>query len=384
MHLDGNNGHRLPLAGIRVVEIAQNLAGPYTGMVLARMGADVVKVERPDGGDDARGWGPPFLRGAGPLFHATNPGKQSITVDLKDPEEVAWLADYAASADVLVQNLRAGALEELGLGAEVLRARNPRLIYCSLSAFGPEGPLHAKPGYEPMMQAFAGLMMVSGHPESPPFRIGVPALDIGTGMWAAIGVLGGLMLRQATGRGCVVDASLFDTALAWLGNHFASYRLSGDVPERHPTGSRRLVPFQAFETKTGPIIVTAANDRLFAKFARVLGRSEWAADPRFRHNAGRYEHKATLLAEIEAIMKTRTKGEWIDQLEAAGVPCAPVHTFTEVLAQPQTKASGMIQRPPGLDVEVMGLPLRFDHIRPPTTSPAPELGEHNEPVRGMK
>jgi len=382
MSLNQNDGQKLPLSGIRVVEIAQNLAGPYTGLILARMGADVVKVERPDGGDDARGWGPPFVAGSGLVFHANNPGKRSITVDLKDPAEVGWLSDYIARADVLVQNLRAGALEELGLGAEALCERNPRLIYCSVTAFGPDGPLWAKPGYEPLVQAFAGLMLVSGTPDSPPFRIGVPALDIGTGMWAALGVLGALIRRATTGQGCVVDASLFDTALAWLGNHVMKYRMSGEVPERHPTGTRLLIPFQAFDTKTGPMMIAAGNDRLFAKLAHAIGKPEWASDPRFRDSAGRQAHQEALLGEIERIMKTRSKGEWIDRLEEAGVPCGPVQTLPEVLAHPQTEASGVLQPLPGLDLDVVGLPLRFDNVRPPTLSPAPELGKHNQEIRG--
>jgi crotonobetainyl-CoA:carnitine CoA-transferase CaiB-like acyl-CoA transferase len=372
----------LPLAGIRVVEIAQNLAGPYAGLILARLGADVIKVERPDGGDDARGWGPPFLEGVGSTFHAANAGKRSITVDLKDAREVAWLRGFITGADVLLQNLRPGALEEIGLGPDAARALNPRLIYCSLSAFGPEGPLRMRPGYEPMVQAFAGLMMVSGTPEAPPLRLGVPVLDVGTGMWSAIGILAGLVMRQATGRGCVVDSALFETALAWLGGHFASYRLSGNVPERHPTGSSKLIPFQAFETKTGPIVIAAGNDRLFAKLAHALERPDWAADSRFKTNADRYEHRDILLAGIEAVTRTRTKGEWLDRLEQAGVPCAPVHTLPEVVDHAHTQAAEIVQRVPGLDLDLIGLPLRFDGRRPPTSGRAPGLGEDNPTIRG--
>src|SRR5437667_275809 len=190
-----------PLAGIKVVEIAQNLAGPFAGEILARLGADVVKVERPDGGDDARGWGPPFLADLSPVFHAANTNKRSITLDLRDPAAVAWLIEYIEGADVLVQNLRPGVIGELGLGPETLLAKNPRLVYCSLWTFGTSGPLRLRPGYEPMVQAFAGLMMVNGEEGGPPMRMGTSVLDSGTGMWAAIGVLAALVERQRTGRG---------------------------------------------------------------------------------------------------------------------------------------------------------------------------------------
>ncbi|HEU5322733.1 MAG TPA: CoA transferase [Methylomirabilota bacterium] len=369
------------LSGIRVLEIAQNLAGPVAGEILGHLGADVVKVERPEG-DDARGWGPPFWKGVSPGFLAVNANKRSITVDLKDPEAVAWLAELAGEADVLVQNLRPGALDALGLGAAALTARWPRLVYCSVWAFGRTGPLARKPGYEPMVQAFSGLMMMNGDEGGPPTRIGTSILDYGTGMWAALGVLAALVRRAETGRGGVVDASLFETALAWLKGHYASYRVSGVVPERHRTGSHRVVPFQSFETKSGPIVVAAGNDRLFARLAGAAGRPEWAADPRFATNAARVAHKAELLAALEAVFLTRSKGEWIDRLEAEGVPCAAIHTLPEAVAQPQAAALGMVQPVPGEDLALMGLPLSFDGVRPTIRRAPPPPGEHTEQVRG--
>jgi crotonobetainyl-CoA:carnitine CoA-transferase CaiB-like acyl-CoA transferase len=366
----------LPLQGVRVVEIAQNLAGPIAAEILGHLGADVIKVERPEG-DDARKWGPPFWKGVSPGFLAVNANKRGISLDLKDPNAVAWLVDFLGEADVLVQNLRPGSLEDMGLGAEALLKRHPRLIYCSVWAFGHSGPLKLKPGYEPMVQAFSGLMMMNGDEGGPPTRIGTSILDYGTGMWTAIGALGGLVQRQQTGRGCVVDASLFETALAWMKGHFASYRASGEVPERHRTGSRRVVPFQGFETKTGPIIVAAGNDRLFAKLAQIVGHPEWIGDPRFASNAARVANRTGLLADLEAIFLTRTKGEWIDLLEAGGVPCAPIHSLPEAVAQPQAEAIGMIQRLPGDDYEVVALPLSFDGARPAIRRAPPRIGEHD-------
>jgi len=371
----------LPLSGVTVVEVAQNLAGPIAAEILAHLGADVVKVERPEG-DDARRWGPPFWKGVSPGYLAVNANKRSITLDLKDPKAVAWLTEFLGKADVLVQNLRPGSLEELGLGPQKMLARHPRLVYCSVWAFGATGPLRLKPGYEPMVQAFSGLMMMNGDEGGPPTRIGTSVLDYGTGMWTAIGALAGLAQRQRTGRGCVVDASLFETGLAWLKGHFASYRASGQVPERHRTGSHRVVPFESFETKTNPIIIAAGNDRLFAKLATALGHPEWPADPRFATNAARVGSKLELVAEIQQILLTRSKGEWIDVLEAAGVPCAPINSLPEAVAEPQAAALGMIQKVPGDDYELMGLPLSFDGTRPDIRLAPPAVGEHNREILG--
>ncbi|OGL13292.1 MAG: hypothetical protein A3I14_00205 [Candidatus Rokubacteria bacterium RIFCSPLOWO2_02_FULL_73_56] len=374
----------LPLEGIKVVEIAQNLAGPYAGEILAALGADVVKVERPEGGDDARGWGPPFWRGTSPAFLTMNSDKRSITLDLKDPAAVAWLTAYLGDADVLVQNLRPGVLEAFGLGPEALLAKYPRLVYCSLWAFGRTGPLRLRPGYEPMVQAFAGLMTVNGDEGGPPTRIGTSILDYGTGMWTAIGTLAALVRRQQTGRGGVVDASLFETALAWLTGHYTAYRITGELPVPHRSGSRRLVVFQAFEAKDGPVIVAAGNDRLFAKLAEALGRPDWAQDARFATNAARVTNRAALIPEIEAIVRTRTKAEWLERLEQAGVPCAPIQNLAEVLAEPQTGATGMLQPVPELGLELLGLPLSFDGERPPIRRRAPHLGEHNGEILGER
>jgi crotonobetainyl-CoA:carnitine CoA-transferase CaiB-like acyl-CoA transferase len=370
----------LPLEGVRVIEIAQNLAGPIAAEILAHMGADVIKVERPEG-DDARRWGPPFHKGTSPGYLAVNANKRSIAVDLKDRAAVERLLPLIGEADVLVQNLKPGSLEALGLGAGDLTTRFPRLIYCSVWAFGRTGPMKLKPGYEPMVQAFSGLMMMNGDENGPPTRIGTSVLDFGTGMWAAMGVLAGLVRRKETGRGCVVDASLFETGLAWLKGHYASYRASGAVPERHRTGSNRVVPFQSFETKTGPLIVAAGNDRLFVKLAGVLGHPEWAKDPRFVTNAARVEHRDALLAEIDAIFATRPKGEWIDLLEAEGVPCAPIHTLPEAVAHAQADALGMIQPVPGDDFSLVALPLSFDGARPSIRRAPPSVGQHDAEIQ---
>jgi len=236
-----------------------------------------------------------------------------------------------------------------------------------------------------MVQAFSGLMAMNGDEDSPPTRIGTSLLDFGTGMWAAMGALAGIIQRGRTGRGCVVDASLLETALGWLTGHYASYRISGEVPVRHRTGSSRLIPFEGFESKNGEIIIAAGNDRLFAKLAVALGHPEWSTDPRYAKNTGRSANKDEILGKIRAIIATRTKGEWIDILEAAGVPCAPIHSLPEIVAHPQTRAIGMLQPVPGAsDLELVALPLNFDGEKPRIRRAPPKLGEHNAEIRGAR
>jgi len=375
----------MTLDGIRVVELGANLAGPVAGEILAHMGADVLKVERPEG-DDARAWGPPFWKGTSPGFIAVNANKRSMTVDLKDKDAVAALIALIGQADVVIQNMRPGALDALGLGAEALTKKFPRLVYCSVWAFGATGPLKLKPGYEPLLQAFSGLMTVNGGEGDPPTRIGVSILDYGTGMWTAIGALAGLVQRAATGKGCVVESSLFETGLAWLKGFHVSYQSSGQMPERHRTGSNRVVPFEAFETATGPIIIAAGNDRLFAKLAKVVGRPEWANDPKYATNGARVSHKDELIAAIAAIVATRSKGEWIDALEAEGVPCGVINTLPEAIAHPQAEALGITQPVPGDDdLSLIALPLRFDGTRPGIRrAPPKKIGEHDHEVKAAK
>ena len=371
----------LPLTGIKVVEIGQNLAGPYAGEVLATLGADVVKLERPEG-DDARGWGPPFWQGTATIFQTVNRNKRSVTLDLKSPAGIGWLKDYLKGADVLLHNMRPGAMEELGLDAETLTASNPRLVYCSLSAFGHKGPLRLKPGYEPMVQAFAGLFSVNGAEDAPPTRVGVPILDMGTGLWLALGCIAALLRRSVTGRGGTVDASLFETALTWLTIPVASFKVTGEPPQRHRTGSRRLVVFEAFRAQDGEIIIAAANDRLFQKLAHALGRADLAKDERFKTNALRLANKAELMPQVQAIIARQPAAHWVAHLEAAGVPCAPIQDLRQVMTEPQIAALGMVEPVPGIDLSLVGMPLSFDGERPPMRQRAPQLGEHNDEILG--
>jgi crotonobetainyl-CoA:carnitine CoA-transferase CaiB-like acyl-CoA transferase len=371
----------LPLTGVKVVELAQNIAGPFAGEILGMLGADVVKIERPGTGDDCRGWGPPFIGGAATTYQTVNRNKRSVTVDLKDPAQMAWLRGFIATRDVLVQNLRPGVMEELGLDAASLRAENPGLVYCSVGAFGHKGPMALRPGYEPILQAFSGIFSVNGEEGGPTMRAGMQVLDLGSGVWAALGCLAALLRRKETGEGCVVDTSLFETALSWLTVHYAGFGVTRTQPARHRSGNPKLCVFQSFETSDGEIVVAAANDRLFAKLCKVLGHPEWATDPRFQDNAGRVAHKPVLIPLIAGVLRTDTCEHWSERLEAVGVPCSPIHDLAQVAALPQTEALGMMQPIPDLGLTSVGLPLSFDGLRPPTRNRAPHLGEHNAVLR---
>jgi crotonobetainyl-CoA:carnitine CoA-transferase CaiB-like acyl-CoA transferase len=367
----------LPLTGVKVVELANNIAGPYAGFILAALGADVLKVERPDGGDDARGWGPPFWKGTSATFHALNVNKRGLALDMKDPAQIAQLKVLLSEADVLLHNLRPGVLEGLGLGSAALAALNPRLIYCAISAFGAKGPMRAHPGYEPMVQAFAGLFSINGYPDRPGVRMGTSVLDLGSATWAALGCVAGILQRERTGKGCTVDASLYETALGLLTVHFARYQVSGELPERQPSGSLAVVIFQALDTADGQVIVAAANDRLFAKLCVELGHPEWADDPRYKTNADRHANKTELIAAVTEIMRRQTSATWVARLEKAGVPCSAINDMSHIGAHPQTEALGMVQPVPEIDLALMSLPLSLDGERPAIRTRAPRLGEHN-------
>jgi crotonobetainyl-CoA:carnitine CoA-transferase CaiB-like acyl-CoA transferase len=373
----------LPLTRVKVVEVGQNLAGPVASQILGDLGAQVIKVEKPGGGDDARSWGPPFVDGTSMTFHSVNRGKRSVVLDLGDPEGLAALRRLVDDADVFVHNLRPGAAEALGLTADVLRASNPRLIYCSVGAFGHRGPLKRKPAYEILVQAFAGLMSVTGEADGPPVRMGTSVIDYGTGIWTALATLAALIQREQTGQGCVVETSLFETGVFWLARQLAEVKVGGNVPQRHATGSPRLVGFQAFDTQDGPLVVAAGNDRLFAKLGEALGHPEWASNPRFATTPDRLEHREHLVGEMQRVFGSNTKQYWSERLEAAGVPCAPILEIPEVLEEAQTQAMAMLAKLPGVDAEVVRLPISFDGERPPLPGRAPRLGEHtSEILRG--
>lgn len=373
---------RLPLEGVNVVEIGQALAGPLSGVILADLGADVIKIEKPDGGDDARLWGAMATEDASLMFNATNRSKKSVVLDLKSPDDLAKLNALVAEADIVIQNLRPGIAEKGGFGPDDLTAVNPRLIYCQISAFGNEGPLKYHPGMDPLAQAYGGVMTLTGGPADPPTFCAPAINDTATGMWVVIGALAALEERRHTGKGKVIGCSLFESAVHWVSGPLNTYNYMGTEPVRTGAASANLVPYQVFETADRPICLAAGNNRLFLKFAAAVGKAEWCDDARFNKPAERYEHRSILIPMIEEVMLTRTCGEWIETLEAVGVPCSPVNDIKSLAETEQLAAVQMVQSVPDRDFRVTGLPITLDGQRPAVRFPSPKLGEHTEEVLG--
>lgn len=365
------------LDGVRVLELGQVLAGPFAGAILADLGAEVVKIERTEGGDDARRMGPAFRHGDALNFHIFNRGKQSVALDLKTEAGRAHLERLTAQADVFIHNLRPGVPEALGIDGATLCARHPRLIYGEISAFGPIGPMAMRPGYEPLLQAFSGLSSTNGGEGDPPMRSGASVCDQGSGMWLVIGVLALLHRRAQTGRGGLLTTSLLETALAWNAQKSDAWTNEGQLPLRHRSGHPGFVPYEAFDTADGPLLICCGNDRLFAKLAHALARPDWIDDPRFATNRARLQHKAALFEQLAPPLRAHTRADWTDRFEAAGVPCAPVHSVPEALAHPQVQALGMQAPVAGADVTLTALPLRIDGERPLARGLAPQLGADN-------
>lgn len=371
-----------PLAGIKVIEVGQAYAGPLAGAILADMGADVIKVEKPDGGDDARMWGPPFVDESSMMFHANNRNKRSVTIDIKSAADVERLKQLARGADVLIQNLRPGIVDELGIGAADMMAVNPRLIYCSIGAFGNKGPMRNAPGFDPLAQAYGGVMTLTGRPEDPPTFCAPAINDAATGMWSVIGILAALQERHRTGKGAVLDTSLFESAVFWVSGALNGYHLTGDPPQRFGGASATLVPYQTFDTADHPICVAAGYDRLFDKFARVLGHPEWADDPRFSKGPDRKAHRAELVALIEPVLRQKPRDAWLAELTRAGVPNSPVNSIADLAQSEQLAAIDILRTLPGSNARIVGLPIQFNGERPHPYRDSPKVGEHNDDVFG--
>jgi crotonobetainyl-CoA:carnitine CoA-transferase CaiB-like acyl-CoA transferase len=364
----------LPLDGVRVLDLTSSLAGPTSTEILAALGADVVKVEHPDRGDEARDWGPRFFEGGSVMFFAANAGKRSLGLDLKSEAGLEVLLRLADGAAVLVQSLRPGTAERLGFGPEALRARNPGLVYCTIGAFGRTGPLAAEPGYDPLMQAAAGIMSVTGEPDRPPVRVGASLIDIGTGVWSALAIIAALH----EGRGRTLDLSLYETALSLLPYQLTAVLAGGPVPERQGSAFPLIVPYQVFATSDGPLMIVAGNDRHFTALCDVLGAPELASDPRFATNPLRVGHRDELIARLEPLIAERPTAELLDSLRAAGVPASPVLDVADVATHEQTRALGILQEIDGL--ETVAPPVSVDGERVRFRSPPPLVGQHTAAV----
>ena len=372
-----------PLAGILVADLTQNVAGPFGTQILGDMGAQVVKVERPGRGDDARAWAPPYWGQESAAFMSVNRNKRSLALDVKAPEGREIVARLVERADVFVQSLRAGAIEELGLGWLEARRLNSRLVYCSITAFGTDGPLRDRPGYDPLMQAYGGIMSITGHHGGLPVRVPVSLVDMGTGMWAATAILAALRERDRTGYGVHITTALYDTALAWTAFQTSNYLASGEVPGPQGSGTPMIAPYEAFPSQDGWVMIAAGSDALFAKCCDALGVSGLAREPRFATNPARVENRQSLCEALASATRALASSDLLERLHQAGVPSAPILTLDRVIAEPQAEASGMhiaAKHPRLPGYRAVGLPIKWDGERPGVSRVPPLLGEHTAEV----
>jgi crotonobetainyl-CoA:carnitine CoA-transferase CaiB-like acyl-CoA transferase len=380
-----------PLAGLRVLELARILAGPWAGQILADLGADVIKVERRGAGDDTRGWGPPFVPAAdgghlgAAYFHGTNRGKRSIELDYESEADRRIVKKLAARSDVLIENFKVGGLAKFGLDYKSLAPDHPRLIYCSVTGFGQSGPYAPRAGYDLMAQGMAGIMDLTGNPDGEPLRVGVPVSDLFTGTYAAVGILAALARRDKTGRGGHVDMALVDSTVAVLANQALNYLVSGKVPHRMGNAHPNITPYQVFPVADGHIIIASGNDGQFAKLCAVLGEPALAKDADYIDNKARLAHRAALIEHLCALTAKRSRADLLAKLEAAGVPAGPINDLEEVFSDPQVIHRRMQVGPPSAAAEggkIPGVrtPIMLDGAPTAAERPSPQLGEHTAEI----
>lgn len=381
-----------PLAGLRVLELARILAGPWCGQMLADLGAEVIKVERPGAGDDTRTWGPPFLKGAdgadlgAAYFHATNRGKRSIAVDFETPEGQAVIRALAARCDVVIENFKLGGLKKYGLDYESLKKVNPRLVYCSVTGFGQNGPYAPRAGYDFLVQGMGGIMDLTGDPNGEPQKVGVAFADIFTGLYGTIGVLAALRRRETTGEGGYVDMALLDTQVSVLANQAMNYLASGKAPKRMGNAHPNIVPYQVFPCADGYFIAAVGNDGQFTRFCAVLGAPELATTPDFKTNPERVAHRATLVPQLSALTSTFKRDELLAALEKQGVPAGPINTVPQVFADPQVEYRGLkvdLPEAGGGTVPTVASPIVLDGERQVAKTASPRLGADTEAVLAL-
>ncbi len=376
-----------PLEGERVVDLTQNVAGPYCTQILADLGAEVIKIERPGSGDDTRHWTPQLAHGMSATYATLNRGKRSVALDLDDPNGQAVLRQLLRTNDVVVHSLKPGSAEQRGLGYDDLRPHCPGLIYCAISAFGNIGPLSALPGYDPLIQAFAGIMSVNGHDGAAPARVGVSLVDMGTGLWSVIGILAALAHRKDSGEGGRIDTSLLETGLAWMTNPIANYSATGQLPRRMGSATAMLAPYEVFETADAHVFIGCGADRMFRKMTAALGQAKMGQDQRFDTNAARVANRDALHAELEAVTGALTTRAVVDTLRAAGVPVSAVNDLSRLLDEPQVQALGLHQ---GLAVDsgkgattqlaAIGTPIRFNGERSYNGHLSAQVGQDSQTV----
>jgi crotonobetainyl-CoA:carnitine CoA-transferase CaiB-like acyl-CoA transferase len=380
-----------PLAGLRVLELARILAGPWAGQVLADLGADVIKVERKGSGDDTRGWGPPFVEGAdgkhigSAYFHAANRGKRSIEMDFESDEGRRIVRKLAARSDVLIENFKVGGLAKFGLDYKSLAPECPRLIYCSVTGFGQDGPYAKRAGYDLMAQGMGGIMDLTGMADGEPTRIGIPVSDIFTGVYSVIGILAALAEREKTGKGCYVDTALVDSTVGVLSNQAMNYLVSGNVPKRIGNAHANIVPYQVFPVADGHIIVATGNDNQYVKFCNVIGAAELAQNPAYKNNVGRLKHREELVGKLSALTARMKRDELLDKLEAQQVPAGPINNLAQVFNDPQVAHREMklaLKSNAAKAGSIPGVrtPIVIDGWRAASERPSPLLGEHTTEI----
>ena len=383
-----------PLQGLKVLDLSRVLAGPWASQTLADLGAEVIKIERPGAGDDTRAWGPPYAKDTSgkptaesAYFLSANRGKKSVTIDLASTEGQAIVSALAEQSDIVIENFKAGALAKFGLDYDQLSSLNPRLIYCSITGFGQTGPNSALPGYDFLIQGMGGLMSVSGQPDGAagagPMKTGVAVADLFSGMYAATAILAAVNRRHATGTGDCIDIALLDVQVAMLANQAMNYLTTGQSSTRLGNAHPNIVPYEAFATRDGNLILAVGNDEQFSAFCRVAGKPEFAADPRFASNAQRVRHRAVLVPAIAAIIQQCSTQHWLDVFGEAGVPCGPINNIEEVFAGKHVKVRGLLLDLPHATaghVPSVACPIRYRHARPETAAGPPALGQHTQAV----
>ncbi len=380
-----------PLAGLRVLELARILAGPWAGQMLADLGADVIKVERKGTGDDTRGWGPPFVEGAdgkhlgAAYFHSANRGKRSIEADFEDEEGRRIVHKLIKRSDVLIENFKVGGLAKFGLDYKSLAPENPRLIYCSVTGFGQDGPYAKRAGYDLMAQGMGGFMSLTGYADGPPTRVGVAISDVFTGCYSVIGILAALAEREKTGKGCYVDTALVDSTVGVLANQGLNYLVSGEIPKRIGNSHPNIVPYQEFPVADGHVIVATGNDNQYVKFCNVLGAPELGKEPAYKDNVGRLKHRNELVGKLSALTKKMKRDDLLARLEAQGVPAGPINDLEQVFKDPQVIHRGMKLDLPSAAAKsghIPGVrtPIVMDGWHAASERPAPRLGEHTAEI----
>lgn len=372
-----------PLQGVRVLDFSRILSGPYCSMMLGDWGADVVKIERPGTGDDTRQWGPPFVEGESAYFLSVNRNKRSVAIDLRKPEgrEVAYR--LAREADVVLENFRPGTAARLGIGYDDLKAINPRIVYCSISGFGQTGPYRDYPGFDVVAQGMSGMMSITGEPDGMPMKHGMSMADLSAALWAAFAIVTALFRRERSGEGQYLDVSLLDGHIALLTYAAGNYFATGQRPQRFGNAHPTITPYQPFETADGHIIVAVGNDKLWQAFCQVADLEELANDPRFATNPDRVTNRDQLIPLIAARIKERTSDTWLDQLQAAGIPCGPIYALDQTFADPHVQAREMVvemPHPTGATIKMTGIPVKFSGTPGRIVLPPPLLGQHTEEV----